>query len=108
MLTICKIFLLYKLIEEHLNTGLHDLELEMDNYSLEDAIQAGLDKLATYIDHALVSDYPLMVLFSIPPFESHILKISRGGTQLILSVHESLSTICMITTNPKPITTTSQ
>ncbi|KAF8587733.1 hypothetical protein K439DRAFT_1337347 [Ramaria rubella] len=57
---ICKILLLYKLIEEHLNTGLHDLELKMDNYGLEDAIQAGLDKLMTYIDHALVSDYPLL------------------------------------------------
>ncbi|KAF8582211.1 hypothetical protein K439DRAFT_1304374, partial [Ramaria rubella] len=58
--TICKILPLYKLIEEHLDTGLCDLELEMDNYGLEDAIQAGLDKLMTYIDHALMSDYPLL------------------------------------------------
>jgi hypothetical protein len=58
--TICKVLPLYRLVQEHLEHALRDLELEYDSYGLEDAIQAGLTKLEKYLKRAVKNDYVLL------------------------------------------------
>jgi hypothetical protein len=58
--TICKILPLYKVIQAHLEVARDELSAELDSCNLGAAIQAGLDVLSTYIDKALIGDYPLL------------------------------------------------
>lgn len=59
--TICKVLPIYKTIEVHLVSAKVEANLHPDaTFPLEDALQAGLKKLRTYISKALKSDYPLL------------------------------------------------
>ncbi|KAF8576980.1 hypothetical protein K439DRAFT_590294 [Ramaria rubella] len=58
--TICKVLPLYKLVQEHLEAALRDLEMEHDIYGISIAVQAGLDKLEKYLDCAMDNDYVLL------------------------------------------------
>lgn len=60
MPTICKVLPLYKLIQECLNHAIDDLRIEPNPYLLQDAFQAGQDKLTKYLTKALISDYTIL------------------------------------------------
>ncbi|KAJ7161622.1 hypothetical protein C8R46DRAFT_904718, partial [Mycena filopes] len=58
--TICKVLPLYKIVQTHLEAQLKAIPLAGDSCNLRPAIQAGLAKLKTHTERALVSDYPLI------------------------------------------------
>jgi hypothetical protein len=58
--TICKVLPLFKAIEKHLQKAIDDLELEIDMYGLQSALEASLEKHRFYLDKALWSNYPLL------------------------------------------------
>ena len=58
--TICKVLPLYKIVEIHLETSLAAIKPADDTCNLRAAIAAGLVKLRTHTEKALVSDYPLI------------------------------------------------
>lgn len=60
MPTICKVLPLYKVIQQHLESAIVDLDLAADDHGLKNVLAAGLAKINIYLDKALVGHYPLL------------------------------------------------
>ena len=63
--TICKVLPLFKMIQQRLQTALEDPDLAKDRSGmkyrgLKTAFKCGLEKIDTYLEKALVGDYPLL------------------------------------------------
>jgi hypothetical protein len=63
--TISKVLPLFKMIQQHLQKALADPDLAKDRSGmkyrgLKTGLKCGLEKINTYIEKALVSDYPLL------------------------------------------------
>lgn len=58
--TICKVLPLYKIVQTHLESSFAAIDPAEDTCNLRAAIQAGLAKLHTHTEKALISDYPLI------------------------------------------------
>ena len=63
--TICKVLPLLKMVQQHLQVALDDPNLNKDRsgmryQGLKHGLKAGLDKINTHLEKALVGDYPLL------------------------------------------------
>jgi hypothetical protein len=63
--TICKVLLLFKTIQHHLEATLRDPDLAKDKsgqkcHGLKCGFKAGLNKINIHIEKALIGDYPLL------------------------------------------------
>ena len=63
--TISKVLPLFKMIQQHLQNSLDDPDLVRDKLGmkyrgLKTALKRGLEKINTYLEKALVGDYPLL------------------------------------------------
>jgi hypothetical protein len=63
--TISKVLPLFKMIQQHLQSALEDPDLARDKSGmkyrgLKTALKCGLEKINTYLEKALVGDYPLL------------------------------------------------
>ncbi|KAJ6482352.1 hypothetical protein DFH09DRAFT_950161 [Mycena vulgaris] len=83
--TICKVLSLYKIIEQHLASKLADIDSDDDLCNLGPAIQAGLVKLRTHTQKALVSDYPLVGAVLHPFIRLRYFKDPDSGWDLSLA-----------------------
>ncbi|KAF8581680.1 hypothetical protein K439DRAFT_1513517 [Ramaria rubella] len=85
--TICKVLPLYKLVQEHLEAALRNLEMEHDICGIAVAVQAGLDKLEKYLDHAMDNDYVLLGAGALTPRRNvDLLLILYAQYSILLSV----------------------